>query len=319
MIHLRSLTIIGLLLLCPALSFTQSVQPNFQIPTEPQDEAAKLKRADELLQKALFVEIEFTGNKNSSSQTLLEQMERSRDPNQSGQMILAGPLYLDHLQDDFSRIRYFLGTKGYLQAVVGEPQIKDLGERIAKVTVPIKEGPRYRIGQIIVKGASVISPTEIIEMSGLRQGEVTNSDTIQDKVYKGIKDAYADRGYIQASVDFTPEFKLPYSTAPEGFVDVTLEVDEGKMFFVECIDLSGDFSDRIKSNKQKILDCLLMKDGDVYSRRLFDETLKNLNGLGWFEESREKDVVTRIMSAPDKGQHLEIKIKVKEIEPLHKQ
>jgi len=299
MVHLLSLMIIGLLLVCPTPS---SAQSNYRISPEEQDDAAKLKRADELLQKALFVEVEFTGNKNFSSQTLLEQMERSYDPNQSRQMILAGPVYLDHLWDDISHIRFFLGTKGYLQAEVGELEIKDLGERIAKVTLPIKEGACYRIGQVSVKGASVISPAEIIEVSSLKPGEIISATAIQDNVYKGINDLYRDRGYIQASVDFVPKFNLPYPSALEGIVDVSLEVDEGRFFFIRSIhfltDAKTDGQDSYllkltDSEEQVLRDLLLIKEGEPYSRQKFNGSLRRLTQLGQFEEIHEKDVIVR--------------------------
>jgi len=223
---------------------------------------------------------------------------------------------MDILSSYLERVRFFLGKKGYLLAKTGDPKIEKLGDNVIKATVPIEEGARYRIGQIMVRNANVLSFAEIVEISGLRQGDLINAADIQERIFKGISDQYADRGYIQASVDFIPDFKLAHPLASEGIVDVTLEIDEGRQFFVGYIDFDGELSKKVKANKQTLLDCLLLKEGDVYSRQLMKETLNNLNRLGLFEEIREKDAITRMS---DGDSLLQIKIQVREIKPSSQQ
>jgi outer membrane protein assembly factor BamA len=316
MIHLLSLASFCFLLAYSDASSAQSAQASSQVPQEQQDREARQKRANELLGKAQSIEIDFVGNHVFSDQSLLEQMKLFPGPDQRERLWLwKGATPWELLQDDLQRVRFYLGTKGYVLAQTGEPQVEGRDGNV-KVMIPIQEKARYKIGKLEVMQAKVFLFQELLEMSGLVPGAPIDANVIQDKIYKGLKDAYADRGYIQASIDFSMNFKLAYPLAPEGIVDVTLEIDEGRKFFVEWIDFYGEFSEKVKSNKEALLDCLLLKEGDVYCRQLMNETLNNLKRLGWFEEIREKDVMTRIS---DGGPLLQIKIQVKEIKPSSQQ
>lgn len=305
MIHLVSVMISCLLMIGSSGLF-----PQFQLLQENQDPQAKRDDALELLAKADSIEVDFVGNRIFSDQALLAQFRLLADPDQPGKLKLPSDIaYFDALQDDLERVRFFLGTKGYILARTGKP-IVSIQSGHVRITVPIEERERFRIGKISVKGVRAFSPQEIIEISGLVSGEVIDSHLLQEKVFSGVKKAYADKGCIQASVDFIPDFKFVHPLAAEGIVDVTLEVDEGRMFVIRKIDFFGKLSEEVNANKQLLFDCLLLKDGDVYSRKLLFESLKNLNRLGWFEEIRDKDVIIR---TNDREQAIDINVQVREV------
>jgi hypothetical protein len=52
----------------------------------------------------------------------------------------------------------------------------------------------------------------VTAVSGLVPGEWVSAKHIQDGVYKNVKDLYGERGYIQASAYFVPNF---IDTTPE--------------------------------------------------------------------------------------------------------
>lgn len=282
-------------------------------PTQSQTESSVQRKAEELDPEELFAVFEFSGNRAFSSEEL-EEMLNSQTTLSSfyklGKSPLPLPEGIQNIKDHLERLRFLLGTKGYLRAKIGEPQIEKLSEQVVKVTVPIEEGACYRIGKIAVKGAKAISSGEVVEISGLRYGEPINAASIQEKIFTGIKNEYANRGFIQASIDFIPDFKLVHLFATEGIVDVTLEVDEGRMFYVENVEFTSKLPGLAKANKEMLFDCLLLTEGNVYSQKLLNETLKNLNRLGWLEEVRDKDVIVR---TNDREPMLQINIQVKEI------
>jgi outer membrane protein insertion porin family len=252
------------------------------------DEDSERKKAAELLLRASRIEIEFVGNRFFPSPILLEQMKLARDPEQPDRPALIPSWSLRRLEDDLERVRYFLGTQGFITAKSGEPKIEDLGD-LVKVTVQIEEGLRYRIGNIGVKGVKLLTPEQIIEISGLRTGEIINANIISENLYKGITDIYSDQGYIQAHVGFIPNFRPTYPGASVGIVDITLDIDEGRAFFISSVKFDG----LVKTDEQSLRDLLLLRGGDLFSRRMFIETLKRLNRLGLFEEVQEKDVIFR--------------------------
>ncbi|HEU0177296.1 MAG TPA: POTRA domain-containing protein [Blastocatellia bacterium] len=305
MIELLTLALSGIL--AAQTNSLSSSTISLQSFVEQQDEGRRTPQRREtiLIEHTSWVEIEIVGARMISSQQLLAQMQLPRDPAQPDRLALQAPFYFDSLLDDLERVRYFLGSRGFLEAKIGEPKIENLGDH-AKITVTIEEGLRYRIGNISVKGAKLFTPERIIEISGLRTGEIVNAWVISENVYKGIKEVYGDQGYIQADVEFIPNFRPIYPGAPEGIVDITLDIDEGRVFFISSVDFSG----LVETDEQYLRDLLLVKEGDFCSRRMLVECLKRLNQLGLFEEIKEKDMIIR---TNDKDQQVRLRIQVKEI------
>lgn len=280
-------------------------------PLQSQQKSSAERKAEELDTDELFAVVEFSGNRAFSS----EELEEVLNPQNTllsfyklGKSPLPLPEGIQNVKDHLERLRFFLGTKGYLRAKIGEPQVEKLSEQMVKVRVPIEEGACYRIGNIAITGAKAISFGELVEISGLRYGEPINAAAIQEKIFTGIKNEYADRGFIQASVDFLPEFKLAYPTAIEGWVDVTVEVDEGRLFTIESI----GFSRFATIDEQAVRNLLLIQEGQPYSRQKLNETLNRLNQLGIFEEIKNKDVITRIS---DRGTLVKLEFLIKELSP----
>ncbi len=281
--------------------------------TENQQEQIVTPQTRNLADKELFAVMEFSGNSVFSSEELEAALFSGHKMLNLCQFktckeLLFLPEGTENLKEHLERVRFFLGKKGYLRARIGELKTEDLGEGVIKVIVPIEEGACYRIGRITVKGSQAITSTEIVEISGLRYGEPVNAATIQERIFKDIKDAYADKGHIQASVDFVPEFQLPYLTAPEGWVDVAIELDEGRLFTIESIGFVG----LTKTDEWSLRDLLLIREDQPYSRQRLNETLKRLNQLGIFEEIKNKDVIVR---TSDRGASVKLEFQIKELSP----
>ncbi len=300
-------------LLLMAFSIALLTQPAVALvpQTENQQEQVVTPQTRNLEVKELFAVVEFSGNRVFSSEELEAALFTGHKMLNLCQFkickeLLFLPEGTENLKEHLERVRFFLGKKGYLQAKIGELKIEDLSEGVIKVLVPIEEGACYRIGQITVKGSQAITSTEIVETSGLRYGEPINAAAIQEKIFKGIKDSYADKGYIQASVDFVPEFLLPYPAAPEGVIDVIIEIDEGRLFSIESIGFLG----LTKTDERSLRDLLLIREGQPYSRQKLNETLKMLNQLGIFEEIKDKDVIVR---TSDRGALVKLGFQVREL------
>ena len=224
----------------------------------------------------------------------------------------------EKLLDDLERVRFYLGQKGYIQAKIGEPQIEPAGNVSAgiplpglrksgpglKVTIPIEVGRRYKIAKIDEKGVTVFPMGVVTLVSGLKVGEYANAKTIQEGVYKGVKDIYGERGYIQASTDFVPTSYKDIS-AEEGEVEVTLEVDEGKQFSLRRLEFVGNTNTRDRVMRREVL----LNEGDPYNKKYWDLSILRLNQLGLFEEIKEKDAITR---TNERDQTVDIDLQVKE-------
>lgn len=263
-------------------------------------------------------DIEFQTERNVVSQRSLRRaMKLVKEAGLFSTFTSKDVYFREKLQDDLERIRLFLGTKGYLQAKIGEPQIEPAGQVSAgipipglrrtgpglKVTIPIEIGRRYKIKSIEEKGVTLFQPGIITAVSGLKVGDYGDANKIRDGVYKNVRDLYGERGYIQASVDFVPNFID--TGADEGEVEVTLEVDEGKQFTLRRLEFIGNTNTRDTVLRREVV----INEGDPYSKRYWDLSILRLNQLGLFEEIKEKDAITR---TNDREQTVDIDLQVKE-------
>jgi outer membrane protein insertion porin family len=297
----------GALILMVAL-FTQnsgSTIPTQQSPEKRrQEEEAKRQQIVEYLRNASEITVVFQGNHVFTSQKLYEQMQLSRDSDSTRPFALKTPTYFEYLQDDLERIRFFLGSKGFLQARYSDPEVQ-VTDNQARVILRIEEGALYRIGKLEVIGNRLFSAEHIIAISGLKTGEPANVQDIQEKLYEGIKREYGNHGYIQAETNFNPAFKLPFSGAPMGIVDVKIEVDEGRLFTIRSIGFRG----AKKGDEELLRSQLFLREGDILRHNLIEESIKAINRLNLYAELREKDLIIRTR---DLGSEAEIQIQLQQ-------
>src|SRR5262245_4634840 len=263
-------------------------------------------------------EIEFTGDRDNFSQRRLRgAMKLVKEAGLFSNFSSKDIYFKDKLTDDLERVRYFLGTKGYLQAKLGEPQVEEAGKVGSglplplfhksgpglKISVPIEVGRRYRISKVEEKGVTIFQAGIITLISGMRKGEWVDSKKISENVYKGIKDYYGQYGYIQAEPNFIPKFID--KTPEEGEVEITLEIDEGRQFTLRRLEFIGNSNTRDVVMRREVL----LNEGDAYNKRFWDLSMLRLNQLGLFEEIKEKDAITR---TNDRDQTVDIDLQVKE-------
>ncbi len=263
-------------------------------------------------------EIEFTGDHEGFSQRRLRgAMKLVKEAGLFSTFTSKDIYFKEKLQDDLERVRFFLGTKGYLQAKIGEPKVEEAGKVSSglpipllrksgpglKVTIPIEVGRRYRISKVEEKGVTIFQPGVITAVSGLRVGDYADAKKIQENVFKGVKDLYGQYGYIQA--DISPIPKFIDKTPEEGEVEWTLEVEEGRQFTMRRLEFIGNTNTRDVVLRREVL----LNEGDAYNKKYWDLSIVRLNQLGLFDEIKEKDAITR---TNDRDQTVDIDLQVKE-------
>jgi outer membrane protein insertion porin family len=112
---------------------------------------------------------------------------------------------------------------------------------------------------------------------------------------------YSQFGYIdyvgEPQIDLVPNSNK---------VDLTMNVDEGKQFFVRRIEFTGNTTTRDKVIRREIL----IDEGDVYNSTLWDASILRLNQLGYFETLKENEAYT--LNRNPGTNTVDINLKVKE-------
>jgi len=220
------------------------------------------------------------------------------------------------LEEDKERVRQFYQDKGYftvrvLDHTVNIHDVGGSGFRLplikmnkpgknADITLPVEEGKLMHLSKMNFVGVKLFRTTDFLQQRifGMNDGDVFSTAKLR-KGIENMKKLYGEFGYI----DFVPE---PSFDVNADKVDLTINADEGKQFFVRRIDFTGNTTTRDKVIRREIL----LDEGDIYNSRLWDVSILRLNQLGYFEVLKAEDAAT--LTRNTQSNTVDITLKVKE-------
>lgn len=227
-----------------------------------------------------IAEIRFEGNRLFAGSLLTSRMKRclahfqKDDANVFRSEVFE---YCLRLLADYER------SQGYLQARFGEPKVQKVGQSLV-ITIESNEGILYRLGNLEIEGAVHVPEANIRAMLGMNRGDIANAEKIARTLFEDLKAVYGDKGFIQYTAEIDPIFRS--EPGAEGVVDFKIIVDEGKQFTLRNISFKGD-----NLPESEVRQLLLVREGDVYSQKSFEESIRRINETGWFNRvDKDKDV-----------------------------
>jgi outer membrane protein insertion porin family len=240
--------------------------------------------------------IKYEGNKSITLSEILDrykerkvglQVESQYDPNK--------------VQRARNVLLEYLAERGRQFAKV-EPQIRQIPPSSMELDFVINEGPKVKVGEIIVKNNHVFTSKAIRQaMKNLKPIGIPYSiffEEIWPKTYDSTKlDEDMDRvrvmmqqkGYFTARVvdhktqvvDTTPHghMRIPllYSPKPGKAADITLTIEEGKLFYLNKVNFTG--VKLFKTPEVLMAPLFGMREGDVFSTAKIEKGLKSLQKL----------------------------------------
>jgi len=151
-------------------------------------------------------------------------------------------------------------------------------KRWVYLTIPIVEGPAYRLGSLDVEGNNVFGDREILARFPLRPGMIYN-DSLVKLATKRIEDDYGERGYFYVSID-------PRLEKHDAIADLRLEITEDRKYYVDRIEFTGNTSTR---------DGVLRREMRLQEQSLFNVKqmrlgLRKIAQLGYWEVGGDPEV-----------------------------
>jgi outer membrane protein insertion porin family len=229
------------------------------------------------------------------------------------------------LQDDITRIRMLYAEHGYVRANILDPIVETKPHDIMRtlpfvkapfpfgipvplwkktvdryfITINIEENEQYRVGEVKVTGNKQFNEVLIRAILGLVPGEVFNEERLR-KSFDNLKKIYGGQGYI----NFTA---VPLQDFDEGkkIVNLTINIDEDRQFYVNRIAFAGNTTTRDKVIRREIM----VQEGQIFNSNVWDMSLQRLNQLGYFEEIKTEDA--EVKPNPTEP-NVDISLKVKE-------
>jgi len=193
------------------------------------------------------------------------------------------------LEEDAERVRFEYQTQGYFKAIVNDPKtkIRDVGGirwympwkssqgKVVDITMPIEEGERYKLKEIVFSGNKAITNNKALRMLfKMKDGDWFNTDLVR-KGLDDLKKAYGEFGYINFTGVPDTQFDDVNKT-----ITLKIDIDEGKQFYVRRIEFVGNTTTRDKVIRRE----LALEEGQVYNSRLWELSLLRLNQLQYFEQ-----------------------------------
>lgn len=239
--------------------------------------------------------IRFVGNREVSSSDLRGAMETS----QLGffSRIFSGASFSNEtFENDVTAIQAHYYDQGYLAVSVGTPRVElSPDRRFIDITIPVDEGPRFRVGRIEVaevdnEGNEVET---LVPVDELRDGVgVAPGDWFsRTRIAEGLQDLtrrYRDEGYAYASLE--PETEVD---SERRIVDLNVQIERGPVVYIERINISGNTKTRDRVIRRE----MMLLEGMRYHQSLLERSRMNIMALTYFERV---DFSQEEGSAPDR-------------------
>ncbi len=210
----------------------------------------------------------------------------------------SGTLRAEELKEDTETIRNLYYNKGYIQVQVDEPLIKERTvTRRARTWLPdeeryeygklttypmkdelvvsinIKEGDQFKVGEITFKGNEILSDAELEKEIKLKQGDVFSREALKQDVNR-IMDRYDSLARPFASV--VPQINIDQAKKT---VIVNIDIKEGGEVRIGRINISGNVKTRDKVIRRE----MRLNEGDLYSKKAIKRSYERINNLNFFE------------------------------------
>jgi len=182
-------------------------------------------------EKPVIADITFTGNKVFRAGKLKSSMKSK--PNEM--------LNLALLTQDMSDIREMYVKKGYPLVEAKYDIDVDKAENKATINVTIDEKTRVKVASVTIKGSKAIKADAIKKAMSTKPASwiLFRPGTFKEEVFHddidNIRSMYDDIGYLDIEVNPRLDYKEDGVT-----LDITLEINEGKLYTVGDVTVTGD-------------------------------------------------------------------------------
>ncbi|MBU4200423.1 MAG: outer membrane protein assembly factor BamA [Verrucomicrobia bacterium] len=181
----------------------------------------------------------------------------------------------DDLNGDRDLLRAIYQNRGYLDAQINEPQVREYSPKKLMATYTIQEGSQYRIGALALRGATLFPESNLWAMIKLKTGDIASMEAIS-RTAANLRDFYQRRGYMRSSVK--PLLSAHPSNA---VVNIQFDITEGTLVNIRYIDIRGNTRTKDKVIRRE----LTVYPGEVYDQVGIRRSERILQNLGFFADN----------------------------------
>ena len=226
--------------------------------------------------KVQVKEVRFIGNAHLPDDQIHAVMQ-TREGSLLSLITDAGTYRDEALQRDLQAIQALYLDHGYVTVKVGTPSVSlSPDRRYIYVTIPVEEGEQYTVGKISFSGQLLDQEPRLRAILRTRSGVIfARSDVAADLF--AVTDVYKDLGHAYANVS-----PLTATDAEKRIVDITFDVQPGKVVSFERIEVTGNDKTRDKVIRRE----LRIYEGVRFSGTGVKVSKQRVTALGFFGRSR---------------------------------
>ncbi|MCH8300909.1 MAG: outer membrane protein assembly factor BamA [Candidatus Marinimicrobia bacterium] len=204
----------------------------------------------------------------------------------------------EEFEEDKKNIIQFYKNQGFRDAEILSDSLSydDKKEKLY-LKLTIREGNRYKIGEITFEGNELFNEEELLFVLGIKPGDDYNEEVLDAGVYDRLTGLYMDKGYIYVNIQ---PLQTPSS---EDVVDIKFEILENQKVFVRNVNIYGN----TKTKENVIRRELKLYPGEVFNRTKLIRSQREIFILNYFS-----NVIPNISPVDDDEVDVEISVEEKQ-------
>jgi outer membrane protein insertion porin family len=225
--------------------------------------------------------INFVGNHNISDDELRGSIQ-TQAAGFFSFLTSTGTYREETFRNDIDLLHAAYYDRGYLNVEIGTPRVAlSSDRRWLDITLPVREGPRYRVGRVAVQEvddeSNEIEPLggrrRVREMLHFNPGDWFSRQTIGRDIL-ALQTYYRDSGY--ANVEVRPDVQ-PHPERET--VDLVFRINRGALTTIHRIVIRGN----TKTSDRVIRRELAIVEGERYNETRYQDSRRRVMSLGFFE------------------------------------
>ena len=260
--------------------------------------------------------INFNGNTAIGDGTLARQMKATKAHSWLSWIGGKGIYQEAKFEEDAEKVVEYYRNKGYISARVGTPEIKTLEDskdkntRWVELSVPIDEGPRYKVGEFTFEGNKIVKTEFLQPLYKLKPGDWYSDKPIRNGLVKS-REVYGAGGYFEFTgfPDLAPVAAAtgPLAGPAEPTVNVVMRMQEGEQYFVNRLTFIGNTTTRDNVIRREVR----LVEGAPFNTESLKFSVKRLNQLGYFKPLEEGKGID-VQKTPGEKNQVDVTLKLEE-------
>jgi outer membrane protein insertion porin family len=261
--------------------------------------------------------IDFIGNRAFSDGKLRSKMKDTKTQWMFSWLTGRGTYQEAKFEEDAERVETFYREQGYIQARVGQPEIRTLEDsrdketRWVELRIPVTEGERYRIGEINFDGNTVVKTDFLRTLVKAKPGDWYSEKRIRD-FFEKAREVYGAGGYMEFTgypdYEFIDAAEGPVAGPGQSTVNVTLRLQEGEQYFVNRLTFTGNTTTRDNVIRRE----MRLLEGHIFNTESLKYSIRRLNQLGYFQNLEQSPDAVDVQKTPGEKNQVDVTLRLQE-------